>query len=421
MTSHPTLRIPVARLKRMGAALTVVPLLALSGCGGSSLDDTPNADSTITIGAIWAQSGNYTPLGTDMANGFNLYLTTHGNKLGGHPVVVKTADEGDTDDTALAAARKLLDSDRVDVLVGTASAVPTVKIAPKATTLKIPFIGTGGRPSTIKDVSYIWHTSWLSRETGAAIAPYLAQTVKGPVYAIGPAYTGGYDQMGGFIDAFRKVGGKLANAEGDNPNPDAAFATTPYPVTPDFKPYLNKIRASGAKAVYTFYAGGPATKFVHAYRDAGLSDIPLYGAGFLTEGSQLNPDQEGDAATGIQTVLNYAATVPGQDNADFVQTFQAKYPTIPNLYNVTAWDAAALLDQAIAKAGPHPTGETINAAIGTITQINSPRGTWHFNAQHAPEQQYFLREVRKDGRVLSNVVIRNLTTNIAVSAPPAAK
>jgi branched-chain amino acid transport system substrate-binding protein len=422
----------------------------VAGCAGSSLDTTSSDTSgdAITVGLILPKSGPYQSLGDDMAEAWNLYLELHDGKLGGHTIITKTADEGTDEATARKSALKLLDQDHATVLVGSASAVPSAVIAPLAAARHVPFIGTGGRPSTLKDVSYTWHTSWQSRETGAAIAPYLAKTVKGSVYAIGPAYTGGYDQMGGFDDAFVKAGGKLANPEGVNAPGKNAFAETPFPGTTDYKPYLNKIRATGAKAVYTFYAGNDAIQFVKDYRDAGLSDIPLYAAGFLTEGDAL--DSEGANADGIYTVLNYSPTIPNEANAELVQDMQKTFHKTPTLYDVTAWDAAQVLDLAIAQASSTPaasasgpatnssasipvaassdtsssaagvsasgsagpvlvTGQAINTAIAGLGQINSPRGAFRLDpTSHAPIQPFYLRKVQSDGRSRSNVVITTL-------------
>jgi branched-chain amino acid transport system substrate-binding protein len=435
----------------------VLSLLVVAGCTGSSLDDKATSTAsgdTITVGLILPKSGPYQSLGDDMGEAWNLYLELHGGKLGGHRVITTTADEGTDEVTARKSALKLLDQDHATVLVGSASAVPSAVIAPLAAKRHVPFIGTGGRPSdkVMPDVSYVWHTSWQSRETGAAIAPYLARTVKGPVYAIGPAYTGGYDQLGGFTDAFVKAGGKLANPEGVNAPGANAFAETPFPGTKDFKPFLNKVRATGAKAVYTFYAGADAIQFVTDYRDAGLSDIPLYAAGFLTEGDAL--DKEGANADGIYTVLDYSPTIQNQANAELVQDIQKKYQKTPTLYHVTAWDAAQVLDLAIAAAstpaatasasgsigsasispaaasgsatapprssastsgsasaaGSGPvSGQVINAAIAGLGQINSPRGMFRLDpTSHAPIQPFYLRKVQSDGRSRSNVVIATL-------------
>jgi branched-chain amino acid transport system substrate-binding protein len=395
--SKPTRR----RLRRIIAVVTAAAICtALPGCSGSSLDDTTADSGTVTIGLIWPQSGPYTAIGKDLAAGWQLYLDTHGGKLGGRQVKTVTADEGVNQASAQTAAKKLLDQDKATVLVGTASAEASAAVAGLATERKVPLVGTGGRPSTFDDVSYIWHTSWLSREMGQAVVDYIKTTVNGPVYAIGPDYQGGYDQLGGFTDAYVKAGGKLAN-------PDGKTTWTPWPATTNFQPYLNAIKDSDAKAVYTFYAGTAAVDFVKQYRQAGIT-LPLYGAGFLTEGTVL--EAQGAAADGVRTVMNYAANLDNPANRNFAPTFQAKFQTAPNIYHVTGYDAALVLDQALAAGGGTVSGTSINAAIGRLGVIDSPRGSWRFGTQHSPNQAYYLREVKQDGRARANVVIQNLTT-----------
>ncbi|HWS33260.1 MAG TPA: ABC transporter substrate-binding protein [Actinoplanes sp.] len=387
-------------MKRLLLAATTV-LLAATGCTGSSLDDSSTpAAAGLTIGLIWPQSGPYAALGKDQAAGWQLYLDTHGGRLGGRTVTTVTADEGKDAASALAAARKLLDGDRATVLVGTASADAAAAVAAPATAKKVPFVGAGGRPSTLTDVSYTWHTSWLSREMGEAVAGYLTTAVNGPVYAIGPDYQGGYDQLGGFTDAFAKAGGKLAN-------PDGRTAWTPWPATTNFLPFLNKVKESGAKAVYAFYAGTAAVDFVKQYEQSGL-DIPLYGAGFLTEGTVLGAQKE--AADGVYTVMNYAPNLDNPANRAFAPAYQDRFGAPPNIYAVTGWDAALLLDKAIAAAGENATGESINAAIAATGAVDSPRGEWRFGTLHSPNQAYYLRQVRTDGRAQANVVTQTLTT-----------
>lgn len=386
------------------SALATALTLLVTGCGGSSLDSTtPDAGDAIRIGLLWPRSGPYKAIGDDLARGWQLYLDTHGGRLGGHAVTVTVADEGDGKQSALNAAKKLLDKDRVTVVAGTATADSVESIKTLVTERKIPLLGTGGRPSSLTDVSHIWHTSWLSRETGQAIADHIRTTIDGPVYVIGPDYIGGHDQIGGFVDTFVAGGGKLAN--------DAGKVTwTPWPATTNFLPYLNKVEGSGAKAVYCFYAGTAAVDFVKQYAQSGLkAKVPLYGAGFLTEGAVLTA--QGADADGVRTVLNYAPTLDNPANRTFATAYQQRHTTAPNIYAVTGYDAALVLDLALAAAGPTPTSMSINTAIGALGAIDSPRGQWRFGTtNHSPVQPWYLREVKEDGRARANVVVQNLTT-----------
>jgi branched-chain amino acid transport system substrate-binding protein len=78
---------------------------------------------------------------------------------------------------------------------------------------------------------------------------------------------------------------------------------------------------------------------------------------------------------------------------------------------MASYDAAAVLDKAIGAAGANPTADQINAAIAALGQIDSPRGTWQFSKKtHSPVQKWYLRQVRQDGRALSNTIVGDLAT-----------
>jgi branched-chain amino acid transport system substrate-binding protein len=391
--------------RRSGWALVAAALVLagpLTACAHQVDHGGPQA--SIRVGLLVSLSGTYQTVGTDMRDGFRLYLSTHGNQLGGHPVQLSIADEGDGPPTALPAATKMIKQDKVDVLTGIVGGGSVAAIAPLAAQAHIPLVGSNGRPD-LKDVTWVWHTSFLSDEPGAAIAGYVHDTVRGPVYAIGPDYQGGWDELRGFSDAFVKAGGQVANPEGKT-------TFTPFPQTTDFTPYFAKIRASGAKAVYCFYAGKAAIDFVTQYAMSDVKDVPLYAAGFLTEGAVL--PAQGTAAAGIQTVLNYAPDLDNAANRAFVSAWQAdtvKHNGPPTTYAMASWDAAALLDKAVAAAGAQPTPTSINTAIGRLGQINSPRGPWQFSPKtHSPVQKWYLRRVQGDGSALANVVVSDLAT-----------
>lgn len=387
------------RIHKMTAALIALGLAATGATACSN--ESSGASGAVKIGLLASLSGTYQAIGTDIRDGFQLYLDMHGGKLGGHQVELVVADEGDGAPTAVPAATKLVKQDRVVALTGVVGGGSAAAIQPVLAQAKIPFIGANGRPE-IKDVTYTWHTSYLSKETGAAIAQYVKDNVDGKVYAIGPDYQGGWDQLQGFTDAFAKAGGELANPEGKT-------RFTPFPATKNFTPYFAQIKASGAAAVYTFYAGGAAIDFVKQYSQSEVKDLPLYAAGFLTEGGVLNA--QGDAARDVYSVLNYSPDLDNAQNREFVAAWKADHDGPPTTYAMASFDAAAVLDKAIGAAGASPTAESINNAITGLGQIESPRGAWQFSKKtHSPVQKWYLRQVRPDGRALSNTVVGDLAT-----------
>jgi branched-chain amino acid transport system substrate-binding protein len=404
-SSSPASRRP--RRLRAIMAIGAVTALAAAGCSSdksskSSGSGAAKGDSQITIGLITALSGSNKALGPDHLNGFKLYLETHGNKLGGHDVKLDVGDEADGGAAAVPVANKMLKEDKVLAIAGIV-ATPTINaVVPLATAAGVPVVNTGGRP-TVKDVSHLWTMSFMSTDPGGAMGPYMAQNVGGPVYVFGPDYQGGYDQIRGFTDSFAKAGGKLAN-DGGKP------AFTPFPTTTDFTPFLAKVKATGAKAIYCFYTGSSAIAFVKNWAQSDAKDVPLYAAGFITEGGTLKA--EGPAAAGIITSMNYSPDIPSAANRTFVSAWMQKYngeqPPATAMYS---WDAASVLDQAIAKAGPNPTSASVNEAIKALGQIDSPRGPWQLSADtHVPIQKWYLRKTQLDGTALANVKIGDLAT-----------
>ncbi|MEW1791114.1 MULTISPECIES: ABC transporter substrate-binding protein [Streptomyces] len=386
------------RVRPVGAAALALGLAAVTGCSS----DSGAGDDTVKVGLVASLSGTYEPVGTELRKGFELYLATHDNKLGGRKVELVVADEGDGPPTAVPAATKLIKKDKVDALTGLVGGGSVNAVLPLINQAKIPLLGSNARPP-VKDMKYVWTTSFLSDEPGKAIAPYIKEKVDGPVYAIGPDYQGGYDELRGFTDEFKKVGGKLAN-------PDGKTKWTPFPKTTNFMPYFADIAKTDAKAVYCFYAGKAAIDFAKQYAQSDVADIPLYTA-FVTEGSVLQA--QGDAAKDVYSVLNYAADLDNEANRKFAADWTAKHDTQPTTYAMASYDAAAVLDQAIADAAEkgEVTPETINTAIGGLGQIDSPRGNWEFGDKaHSPVQQWYLRQVRKDGDQLANVMVQDLAT-----------
>ncbi len=81
---------------------------------------------------------------------------------------------------------------------------------------------------------------------------------------------------------------------------------------------------------------------------------------------------------------------------------------LPSTYAMASYDAAAVLDKALALAAGDLAPQTINTALTDIGQIDSPRGAWQFNQTRTPLQRWYLRQVRREGQALSNALLGDL-------------
>ncbi|SDC03643.1 amino acid/amide ABC transporter substrate-binding protein, HAAT family [Raineyella antarctica] len=387
-------------LRKAAVVPALVGAMMLTACGGGSLGGgsggSGGTSGSVKIGLSVPKSGTYAALGKDMEQGFKLYLTQNDNKLGGKTVQLVETDEGNGPQTGIPATERLVTQDQVSAVVGLVNSATASGLANTFNQNKVPLIVANAGSDKLVDTpsDYIWRTSFTNGGVNAPMGAKVKEEIgSGSVYLLGSDYAAGKEQVGGFKKAFTAAGGKVAGEE----------YTPPFGATTDWQPYLNNVRNSGAKAVYVFYAGSEAVGFVKQFKQfLGGTGIKLYGSGFLTEGSVL--DAQGDAANGVQTSLHYSDQLDNPKNKEFVKAYSDAYKTSPTVYSVQAYDAANVLAEALKKADG-TTGEAIGAAIGKVGQIDSPRGTWSFNAQHDPDQKYYLREVRVvDGKRVNAVV-----------------
>jgi branched-chain amino acid transport system substrate-binding protein len=380
----------------VAAGLTVV---VVAGCGSSLREDRQgSADGPVKVGLLVPKSGVYAPLGRDMENGFRMYLDAHGGKLGGRTVQVVVADEGGGPETGVPAAQQLLQRDRVTTLVGIVNSAVALGVRDLVTDSKVPLIIANAGADAItgeRRSDYVWRTSFANGEVSGALGGYVAGQVKGgTVFLAAPDYAAGKEATAGFQETFEAAGGRVAGTE-----------LTPFGTTTNFGPYLARIQRSGAEAVYCFYAGAEAVAFVKQYQQFGLAGrIPLYCSGFVTEGGVL--EAQGDAALGIEGSLHYSDQLDNPTNDRFVADYSARYGDSPTVYAVQAYDAAAVLDQALARG---TSGDAIVEGLKGIGEIDSPRGRWRFTDGHGPDQVYYLRATEEQGGKLVNVIVRPLT------------
>ena len=200
-------------------------------------------------------------------------------------------------------------------------------------------------------------------------------------------YAAGDEMVRGFKEAFEKGGGKVAKE-----------LSLPFPNV-EFQALLTEIAAAKPDAVFSFFAGGGAVKFVKDYAGAGLKkSIPLYGTGFLTDGTL---EAQGADAEGVMTSLHYADSLnTPRDNA-FRLAYAKAYKLQPDVYAVQGYDAAQMLAIGLTAVRGDLKRSADFAAALRKARIDSPRGPFTLSASHNPVQDLYLRQVSgKENKVV---------------------
>ncbi|SFN15797.1 amino acid/amide ABC transporter substrate-binding protein, HAAT family [Pseudonocardia ammonioxydans] len=389
-----------ALLMLLGAGAAAPALAACGSSVGGGSGSGGEEGGPVKVGLVVPQSGVYAPLGTDMQRGWDLWLQQHGNRIGGREVTTVVADEGENPQTGVPAVQRVLQADQVDLVVGLVNSATALGAAPLMSEAKKILVVANAGAADITGKArtpYVWRTSFQNAQVAAAAGPHLAeQNIPGGVFLIASDYAAGTEVRAGFKAAYEAAGGRIAGE-----------ASPPFGTTQDYQPFLAQIRQSGAGAVFCFFAGAEAVRFVQQYAQFGLKDsVPLYGSGFLTEGGVL--DAQAEAALGVRTSLFYTDQLDNPANRAFVEAYRAAYDdAVPTCYSVSTFDAAAVLDRALGAATALD-GDSVSAALGGVGSIDdSPRGPWTFDGQN-PLQTMYLRTVEGTPGQLVNAVTADL-------------
>ena len=145
-------------------------LLATAAALALAVAPAAAQQKTVKIGFIGTFSGPAAALGNDMRNSFELGLDHVGRKLGGLPVEVIYEDDQIKPEVGVQKTQKLIESDKVDFLVGYIwSNVLLASLKPAIDT-KTFLITTNAGPSQIAGElcsPYVFSTSWQNDQTAA--------------------------------------------------------------------------------------------------------------------------------------------------------------------------------------------------------------------------------------------------------------
>jgi branched-chain amino acid transport system substrate-binding protein len=355
-------------------------------------------NAPIKVGFMLPATGTYANLGNMIESGFKLHVAEQGGKLGGREVQYFKVDDESDPAKANDNVNKLIKRDQVDVLIGTVHSGVASTMAKAAKESKTILIVPNAGADVITGpmcAPNIFRTSFTNWQPAFAMGKVAAERGHKKVMTITWNYAAGQESVKGFAEGFEKGGGKVTGN-----------LTLPFPNV-EFQALLTQIASEKPDAVYTFFAGGGAVKFVKDYVAAGLNKtIPLYGAGFLTDGTL---EAQGDAAQGLFTTLHYADKLnTPRDNA-FRQAFTKAYKLDADVYAVQGYDAAQLLGTGLKSVGGDFAGkrDAMLKAMHTAT-IDSPRGKFTLSASNNPVQDIYLRQVVGMDNVVKGVAIKGL-------------
>lgn len=337
----------------------------------------------VKVGLLLPYTGTYAALGHNITDAMKLGFAEAGNKLGGREFEIIQVDSEADPAKAAANTNKLIVGAKVDFLSGpvhSGVAMAMAKIAREEGTITI--VSNAGANAVTREMcgSNIFRTSFSNWQVCYPMGIEMARRGLKRVVSVTWNYAAGKEMIGAFREGFEKGGGSVMKE-----------ILVPFPNV-EFQANLTEIASLQPDAVFAFFAGAGAVKFVKDYAEAGLkARIPLYGAGFLTDGTLR---AQGQAAEGVFTTLHYADSLSLPINTRFRDAFKKSVNRDADVYAVQGYDTAALLIRAMDTVkGDTRATKALIAAMEKV-KFDSPRGPWHFSKSHNPVQDIYLREVK---------------------------
>ncbi len=350
------------------------------------------AQEKLKIGLVLTLSGPAAALGQQVRDGFNLAVKDLGGKMGGREVEVVAADDELKPDAAVTKVKGLLERDKVDFVVGPIFSNILQAIHKPVTDSKTFLISPNAGPSSYagKNCSPLFYvTSYQNDQVHEVLGKVAQDRGYKRVYVMVPNYQAGKDSAAGFKLDYK---GEIVEE-------------SYIPLgTLDFQVELSKIASLKPDAVFTFMPGGMGVSLVKQYRQAGLADqIPVLSAFTVDE---LTLPAQQDAAVGMFGGANWAPNLDNPQNKKFVAAYEAAYNSVPGTYAMQGYDTALLIDSAVkAVKGDLANKEAVAAALKKA-DFTSLRGSFRFNINGYPIQDFYLTKVAKraDGKFQTEIV-----------------
>lgn len=272
----------------------------------------------IKVGALWTFTGPIGPTGTEAMRAIEIFLEEVGGQVAGRKIEVIKEDDGADPKTGLEKARKLVESDKVNVMTGIVHSGVSLAVRDYVNSNKVPLIVSGfaGAQELSFEMKsdYILRSSQINGLNSIGIANYAYDKLGYRKFVVmAEDYAAGHDFANVFMGIIKSKGGEIVQE-----------IYTPYGAT-DYAAYITQVKP--ADAVWCFYNVGDAIAFVNQYAEFGMwKKIPLIGVSGLITPATMNAQR--DNVIGIimgGSSAPFGAWPDKPAYQKFCDTFQKKY------------------------------------------------------------------------------------------------
>ena len=359
----------------------------------------------IKIGALATLEGPLAEVGKDAFRGLELALAEFGNSVEGIGIELFRASSNSKPDVALASARRLVEQDKVDILIGPLSGSEGIRIKDYAKTVPgVTFVnGSSAAVETtlVDPAPNFYRFNPDGAQLTAGLGRYIKET-KGwnRIVVVADDYSFAYAQVLGLMGTFCPSGGKVAHK---------------YFVplgTKDYSAVIAQLPEKGkVDAVFVVLGGADAVNFLTQYSQAG-GELPIIAGSLTVDPTVLNT--QGPVRAHLPGIISASPLSANDDSPAwrrFVDAYRKKFPdglpspSYPGFeYYIST--KAALLGLIAVKADLSDGQARYRAALDKLS-FETPTGLISLNKNRQATATVFINEVvEKNGLLTTNPVKR---------------
>ncbi len=348
----------------------------------------------IRLGNLNTFTGGLAYSGETHWNATNMYFDSINWTVAGRKIELIKEDNQFNPQIGLQKAKKLIESDKVDLLFGVQASNVALAVLNYMKQQKAFYVVTGAGTDTITwdRYPYLFRTSISTYQLSVPMANYIYDNLGKEIVTTSSDYAGGHDVMNQFKGPYVARGGKVLKE------------IWPPLGTTDFSPYLTDIKSINPPVTYDFMPGADAVRFVQQYSEFGLNEkMPL--TGFTMIDSQ-STSALGKAAVGVISALTFVDTIDNPEAKKFTAEYRAKYKASPDLFSDYAYVGAQVIAEALqAVDGDTSNKDKLAEAMAKVS-FKAPRGAFKFDpATHNPIQDIYIAQVIESGDKVTTKVL----------------
>jgi branched-chain amino acid transport system substrate-binding protein len=327
-------------------------------------------------------------------NGMNLYFDSIDWTVAGRKIEIIKEDDQFNPQVGLQKVKKLVESDKVDLVVGVQASNVALAVLNYMKQQKAFYVvsGAGTDAITWDRYPYLFRTSISTYQLSTPMATYVYDNLGKEIVTTASDYAGGRDVIAQFKGPYLAKGGKVLKE------------IWPPLGTTDFSPYLTDIKSINPPVTYDFMPGADAIRFIQQYSEFGLKEkMPL--TGFTIIDSQ-TISTLGKTGVGVISALTYIDTVDNPESKKFAADYQAKYKAAPDLFADYGYVAARALGEALKTVDGDTSDKDKLAEAMTKVKFNAPRGPFRMDpVTHNPIQDiYICQIIERDNKITTKIL-----------------